>query len=56
MIDASVLIEHERGGSTWTRTSRAPATALAHGLSLATANVREFGRVAGLHVEDWTRR
>jgi tRNA(fMet)-specific endonuclease VapC len=32
------------------------AAALAHGLSLATANVREFGRVAGLELEDWTRR
>jgi tRNA(fMet)-specific endonuclease VapC len=31
------------------------AAALAHGLSLATANVREFGRVAGLELEDWTR-
>jgi tRNA(fMet)-specific endonuclease VapC len=31
------------------------AGALAHGLSLATANAREFGRVAGLEVEDWTR-
>lgn len=30
------------------------AAALAHGLSLATANVREFGRVPGLTVEDWT--
>jgi tRNA(fMet)-specific endonuclease VapC len=30
------------------------AACLAHGLTLATANVREFGRVAGLEVEDWT--
>lgn len=30
------------------------AAALAHGLSLATVNVREFGRVPGLQVEDWT--
>lgn len=30
------------------------ATAVAHGLSLATANRREFDRVAGLVVEDWT--
>jgi tRNA(fMet)-specific endonuclease VapC len=30
------------------------AAALAHGLTLATANVREFGRVPGLAVEDWT--
>lgn len=30
------------------------AAALAHGLSLATANVREFDRVPGLEVEDWT--
>jgi len=28
--------------------------ALARGCVLATHNVREFGRVAGLHVEDWT--
>ena len=32
------------------------AAALAHGLSMATANVREFERVPGLMVEDWTRR
>ena len=30
------------------------AAAMAHGLSLATANVREFTRVPGLQVEDWT--
>jgi tRNA(fMet)-specific endonuclease VapC len=29
------------------------AAALAHGLSLATANVREFDRVPGLEVEHW---
>jgi len=29
------------------------ASALAHGLSLATGNVREFGRVPGLIVEPW---
>jgi tRNA(fMet)-specific endonuclease VapC len=28
-------------------------TALAHGHVLATHNVREFGRVAGLQIEDW---
>lgn len=32
------------------------AAALAHGLSMATANVREFERVPGLTVEDWTRK
>lgn len=31
------------------------AQALAHGHSLATGNVREFARVPGLVVEDWTR-
>lgn len=30
------------------------ATAVAHGLALATANRREFDRVPGLTVEDWT--
>jgi len=30
------------------------ATAVAHSLSLATANVREFERVPGLVVENWT--
>lgn len=30
------------------------ATALAHGLAVATGNVREFTRVPGLAVEDWT--
>ncbi|HEU0079079.1 MAG TPA: PIN domain-containing protein [Longimicrobiaceae bacterium] len=29
------------------------ATAIAHGLSLVTINVREFSRVAGLNVESW---
>lgn len=29
------------------------AAALAHGLVLATANLRELGRVPGLDVEDW---
>jgi predicted nucleic acid-binding protein len=29
------------------------AAALAHGLTLVTANLREFGRVPGLDVEDW---
>jgi tRNA(fMet)-specific endonuclease VapC len=29
------------------------AAALAHGLTLATANLREFGRVPGLDVEGW---
>jgi predicted nucleic acid-binding protein len=30
------------------------ASCLAHGLAMATANVREFPRVPGLVVEDWT--
>jgi tRNA(fMet)-specific endonuclease VapC len=30
------------------------AAALAHGLALATSNVREFRRVPGLVVEDWS--
>lgn len=29
------------------------SVALAHGLAVATGNVREFGRVPGLVVEDW---
>ncbi|MFY9823334.1 MAG: type II toxin-antitoxin system VapC family toxin [Thermoanaerobaculia bacterium] len=29
------------------------ATAIAHGLTLVTANLREFRRVAGLTVEEW---
>lgn len=29
------------------------ATCVAHNLTLVTANLREFGRVAGLDVEDW---
>lgn len=31
------------------------AACLAHGLSIATANTREFERVPGLRVEDWAR-
>ena len=31
------------------------ATCLARGLTLVTANANEFGRVAGLKVEDWTK-
>ena len=31
------------------------ATCVAHGLSIATANVREFRRVHGLEVEDWSQ-
>lgn len=31
------------------------ATAVARGLTLATSNVRELGRVPGLVVEDWSR-
>ena len=30
------------------------ATCVARGMSLATANAREFERVAGLHVEVWS--
>jgi tRNA(fMet)-specific endonuclease VapC len=30
------------------------AAALAHGLGVATANVREFARVPGLDLEDWS--
>ncbi|HMP76181.1 MAG TPA: type II toxin-antitoxin system VapC family toxin [Kiritimatiellia bacterium] len=30
------------------------ATALAHGCALVTHNTREFGRIPGLLVEDWT--
>lgn len=29
------------------------ATALTHGLAVATRNVRHFGQIAGLTVEDW---
>jgi tRNA(fMet)-specific endonuclease VapC len=31
------------------------ATCLAHDLTLVTVNLREFGRVSGLDVEDWSR-
>lgn len=29
------------------------ATCLAHGLTMVTANIREFARVPGLDVESW---
>ena len=31
------------------------ATCVAHGLALATSNVREFGRIPELQVEDWSK-
>ena len=31
------------------------ATAVAHGLTLVTNNTREFARVPGIQLEDWTR-
>jgi len=31
------------------------AVCISRGLSIATANVREFGRVEGLQIEDWTK-
>ena len=31
------------------------ATCLAHGLTLATTNPREFSRVPGLELEDWSK-
>ncbi|MHB9150818.1 MAG: PIN domain-containing protein [Thermoleophilia bacterium] len=32
------------------------ATCLAHGLTMITANIREFARVPGLQVETWSNR
>jgi len=32
------------------------ASCIARGLTLATSNVREFGRVKGLNVEDWRNK
>jgi tRNA(fMet)-specific endonuclease VapC len=32
------------------------ATCITRDLTLITANLREFGRVPGLHVEDWTAK
>jgi len=31
------------------------ATCLTQGLTMITANVREFGRVSGLEIEDWSK-
>lgn len=46
-INLSTARAHAR---LWTRLA---ATGLAHGLTLATANIREFERVEGLEVENW---
>ena len=29
------------------------ATAMSHELNLVTHNTKEYGRIAGLHIEDW---
>jgi len=43
----------QRGEMIGAHDSWLAATCLAHGLSLATHNIREFKRVPGLHVEAW---
>lgn len=43
----------QRGEMIGVHDSWLAATCLAHGLKLATANVREFMRVPGLKVEEW---
>jgi len=44
----------QRGDMIGVHDSWLAATCLAHGLKLATGNVREFTRVSGLEVEAWT--
>ncbi len=43
------------GRSTFPLDFQIAATALAHGLILVTNNTREFVRVPGLKIEDWTQ-
>lgn len=62
-IDESII---DRAADLWADLSRAglpigdsdpliAATALHHGLGVATRNVSHFGRIPGLVVEDWTQ-
>jgi tRNA(fMet)-specific endonuclease VapC len=61
-IDLSVARAHAELWSHMTREGKMigvhdswiAATCIAHGLTLITANVREFERVPGLSVENWT--
>jgi predicted nucleic acid-binding protein len=61
IVDSSILIGWERGRldpaaqgtMIGLHNSWIAASCLAHGLTLATANLREFERVPGLTVEAW---
>lgn len=50
-------VRHEletRGHSIGPNDLEIAAVCLTHGLTLVSSNIREFGRVAGLKLEDWT--
>ena len=53
-VDARLALE-QAGRPIGERDLVIAATALAHDLTVITNNTREFGRVPGLRVEDWSR-